>query len=214
MRPCWSPAPRRSSLSPSPVSAAVGRLECVVARPETCGSIHLDPRAGGDRRKPERTHHSCHRDPRDPRSDPTRPAHPRSSRHTARPAAGPKRDRSGPAPLRATYWCVAFAEVTVTDIAERAGLTKCSFFNRFVDRREVLFADAEAFEPTLTDAHFADLMNQVLYDLRTAIERTNPTQPRPRPSLRARKACQSLHAPSRHRYRHWLGPDRRATSEC
>ena len=44
-----------------------------------------------------------------------------------------------------------YAEVTVTDIAERAGLTKRSFFNHFADKREVLFADADAFERTLTD---------------------------------------------------------------
>ncbi len=44
-----------------------------------------------------------------------------------------------------------YAEVTVTDIAERAGLTKRSFFNHFVDKREVLFADAEAFRRTLTE---------------------------------------------------------------
>ncbi len=44
-----------------------------------------------------------------------------------------------------------YAEVTVADIAERAGLTKRSFFNHFVDKREVLFADAEAFRRTLTE---------------------------------------------------------------
>ena len=38
-----------------------------------------------------------------------------------------------------------YADVTVADITERAGLTKRSFFNHFVDKREVLFADAEAF---------------------------------------------------------------------
>ena len=49
-----------------------------------------------------------------------------------------------------------YAEVTVADIAERAGLTKRSFFNHFVDKREVLFADAEEFRRTLTD-HLAAL---------------------------------------------------------
>ena len=44
-----------------------------------------------------------------------------------------------------------YAEVTVADITERAGLTKRSFFNHFTDKREVLFADAEAFQRTLTE---------------------------------------------------------------
>lgn len=39
-----------------------------------------------------------------------------------------------------------YADVTVADIAERAGLTKRTFFNHFPDKREVLFADAAAFE--------------------------------------------------------------------
>lgn len=44
-----------------------------------------------------------------------------------------------------------YAEVTVADITEQAGLTKRSFFNHFVDKREVLFADAEAFQRSLTE---------------------------------------------------------------
>ena len=44
-----------------------------------------------------------------------------------------------------------YADVTVADIAERAGLTKRSFFNHFVDKREVLFADADAFLRALTE---------------------------------------------------------------
>ena len=43
-----------------------------------------------------------------------------------------------------------YAEVTVADITKRAGLTKRSFFNHFVDKREVLFADADAFLLALT----------------------------------------------------------------
>jgi AcrR family transcriptional regulator len=39
-----------------------------------------------------------------------------------------------------------YADVTVAEIADRAGLTKRTFFNHFTDKREVLFADAEAFE--------------------------------------------------------------------
>jgi AcrR family transcriptional regulator len=49
-----------------------------------------------------------------------------------------------------------YAEVAVADIAERAGLTKRSFFNHFTDKREVLFADATAFERTIID-HLADV---------------------------------------------------------
>lgn len=39
-----------------------------------------------------------------------------------------------------------YAEVTVAEIADRAGLTKRSFFNHFADKREVLFAGAQAYE--------------------------------------------------------------------
>jgi AcrR family transcriptional regulator len=44
-----------------------------------------------------------------------------------------------------------YADVTVADITERAGLTKRSFFNHFVDKREVLFADADAFLFAMTE---------------------------------------------------------------
>jgi len=39
-----------------------------------------------------------------------------------------------------------YAEVTVAQIADRAGLTKRTFFNHFADKREVLFAGAAAFQ--------------------------------------------------------------------
>jgi AcrR family transcriptional regulator len=39
-----------------------------------------------------------------------------------------------------------YAEVTVAEIADRAGLTKRTFFNHFTDKREVLFAGAQAYE--------------------------------------------------------------------
>ncbi len=39
-----------------------------------------------------------------------------------------------------------YANVTVADIAEQAGLTKRSFFNHFADKREVLFAGAAELE--------------------------------------------------------------------
>jgi AcrR family transcriptional regulator len=39
-----------------------------------------------------------------------------------------------------------YDEVTVTDIAERAGLTKRSFFNHFADKREVMFANYDPFQ--------------------------------------------------------------------
>jgi AcrR family transcriptional regulator len=44
-----------------------------------------------------------------------------------------------------------YAEVTVADITRRAGLTKRSFFNHFADKREVLFADAVAFQQIATE---------------------------------------------------------------
>ena len=39
-----------------------------------------------------------------------------------------------------------YADVTVAEIADRAGLTKRTFFNHFPDKREVLFAGAQDFE--------------------------------------------------------------------
>jgi AcrR family transcriptional regulator len=39
-----------------------------------------------------------------------------------------------------------YADVTVAEIADRAGLTKRTFFNHFPDKREVLFAGARDFE--------------------------------------------------------------------
>lgn len=44
-----------------------------------------------------------------------------------------------------------YAEVTVAEIAARAGLTKRSFFNHFVDKREVLFAGAASFEASVIE---------------------------------------------------------------
>jgi AcrR family transcriptional regulator len=43
-----------------------------------------------------------------------------------------------------------YADVTVAQIAERAGLTKRTFFNHFADKREVLFAGAQAFQDSIT----------------------------------------------------------------
>src|ERR1700740_790834 len=42
-----------------------------------------------------------------------------------------------------------YDEVTVADIAERAGLTKRSFFNHFADKREVVFASADALQASV-----------------------------------------------------------------
>ena len=42
-----------------------------------------------------------------------------------------------------------YPDVTVAQIADRAGLTKRTFFNHFADKREVLFAAAEAFEASV-----------------------------------------------------------------
>jgi len=49
-----------------------------------------------------------------------------------------------------------YADVTVAEIADRAGLTKRTFFNHFTDKREVLFAGAKAYEAAIL-AHLADI---------------------------------------------------------
>jgi AcrR family transcriptional regulator len=45
-----------------------------------------------------------------------------------------------------------FDDTTVAEIAERAGLTKRTFFRYFADKREVLFWGAEALEPLFVTA--------------------------------------------------------------
>jgi AcrR family transcriptional regulator len=45
-----------------------------------------------------------------------------------------------------------FDQTTVADIAERAGLTKRSFFNHFADKREVMFASADALQASILAA--------------------------------------------------------------
>jgi AcrR family transcriptional regulator len=45
-----------------------------------------------------------------------------------------------------------YEETTVAAIAERAGLTKRTFFRYFGDKREVLFAGSEEFQATFVDA--------------------------------------------------------------
>src|ERR1700754_4225427 len=42
-----------------------------------------------------------------------------------------------------------YEQTTVADIAERAGLTKRTFFRYFADKREVLFSGSEVFEATV-----------------------------------------------------------------
>ncbi|MEV7433866.1 TetR/AcrR family transcriptional regulator [Streptomyces griseoviridis] len=48
-----------------------------------------------------------------------------------------------------------YDNVTVTQIAERAGLTRRSYFRYFPDKREILFAGSEALPPALADAILA-----------------------------------------------------------
>ena len=48
-----------------------------------------------------------------------------------------------------------YAEVTVAEIADRAGLTKRTFFNHFADKRDVLFAGADALEASIVQ-HLVD----------------------------------------------------------
>jgi AcrR family transcriptional regulator len=45
-----------------------------------------------------------------------------------------------------------YDEVTVADIAERAGLTKRSFFNHFADKREAAFASVDALQESVLAA--------------------------------------------------------------
>ncbi|MBF9067077.1 TetR/AcrR family transcriptional regulator [Streptacidiphilus fuscans] len=48
-----------------------------------------------------------------------------------------------------------YDNVTVADIAERAGLTRRSYFRYFPDKREVLFAGSERLPPALAEAVLA-----------------------------------------------------------
>jgi AcrR family transcriptional regulator len=48
-----------------------------------------------------------------------------------------------------------YADVTVAEIADRAGLTKRTFFNHFADKRDVLFAGADALEASIVQ-HLVD----------------------------------------------------------
>jgi AcrR family transcriptional regulator len=45
-----------------------------------------------------------------------------------------------------------YDEVTVAEIAERAGMTKRSFFNHFADKREVMFASTDALQASVLAA--------------------------------------------------------------
>src|ERR1700729_1947643 len=49
----------------------------------------------------------------------------------------------------ALYGERGYDETTVAEIAERAGLTKRTFFRYFTDKREVLFSGSEIFEETV-----------------------------------------------------------------
>ncbi|MFF1280125.1 TetR/AcrR family transcriptional regulator [Streptomyces sp. NPDC058299] len=48
-----------------------------------------------------------------------------------------------------------YDDVTVTHIAERAGITRRSYFRYFPDKREVLFAGSDRLPPALADAVLA-----------------------------------------------------------
>src|SRR5580704_9638187 len=52
----------------------------------------------------------------------------------------------------ALYGERGFEQTTVAEIAERAGLTERTFFRHFADKREVLFAGAEALQELLVSA--------------------------------------------------------------
>src|SRR5271157_4832944 len=51
----------------------------------------------------------------------------------------------------ALYGERGFEQTTVAEIAERAGLTERTFFRHFADKREVLFAGADALRELLVD---------------------------------------------------------------
>jgi AcrR family transcriptional regulator len=53
-----------------------------------------------------------------------------------------------------------YADVTVAEIADRAGLTKRTFFNHFADKREILFAEAQAFEAAIVQ-HLAQVGDEL-----------------------------------------------------
>ena len=61
-------------------------------------------------------------------------------------AAGSSRRRSS------STASAGFEQTTVAEIAERAGLTERTFFRHFADKREVLFAGAEALQELLVSA--------------------------------------------------------------
>ena len=52
----------------------------------------------------------------------------------------------------ALYGERGFEQTTVAEIAERAGLTERTFFRHFADKREVLFAGAQALQEALVSA--------------------------------------------------------------
>lgn len=53
-----------------------------------------------------------------------------------------------------------YADVTIDEIAKRAGMTKRSFFNHFPDKREVLFAGATEFEQNVA-RHLAEVVDEL-----------------------------------------------------
>ena len=61
-----------------------------------------------------------------------------------------------------------YAAVTVAEIADRAGLTKRTFFNHFADKREVLFAGAGAFQASVVE-HLRDADHE-LEPIDTAVD--------------------------------------------
>jgi AcrR family transcriptional regulator len=61
-----------------------------------------------------------------------------------------------------------YAEVTVAEITDRAGLTKRSFFNHFPDKREVLFAGAAAFEAAVVG--YLDGASETMAPLDAAVD--------------------------------------------
>src|SRR5256885_9802253 len=87
-----------------------------------------------------------------------------------------------------------YAETTVGDIAERAGLTERTFFNHFSDKREVLFAGSAQFVSHVVDAARAVPKSASPLDVVVAaLESTNDFFEERRPFSRKRSALIAAH---------------------
>ena len=90
-----------------------------------------------------------------------------------------------------------FAQTTVAEIAERAGLTERTFFRYFADKREVLFSGAEVMQQRLVGALDDAPRSLAPIDaVGSAISRANA-----RRSFLKTRNCKSASASNWHRWR-------------